>query len=106
MKASEYAAQYKSDPTPEKLGRVCIDMFLETKTLIEKRKAKTNAAAFATLNEAEQKWRAFVSLVGEEDIRPDGFIRFVKIKMPEIYQGWIDYRRMTAPGPARSERVE
>lgn len=95
MKAKEYAEFYKENPTPERLKGIIKDFMAQLVPLAEQRHAQTTAAFCAILNELDDKWRAFVRLVGDENIRPDGFERLIEKTGPTQYQVWVDYRKQT-----------
>jgi len=92
VKAKEYAARYRDNPTVDELRKIAFDFLMESKALIETRHAKRNEAIFSIFTELENKWRVFVSLSGDETIRPDGFERLVQKEFPFVYYYWLDSR--------------
>jgi hypothetical protein len=92
MKAKEYAAQYKANPTNEELARIAVAMFVESKTLIEQRHISTYSGLFAILDEIDNKWRCFVRLTDDLSLKSDGFKDLLKFEMSFAYYPWMDYR--------------
>ena len=93
MKAKEYAERYKTCQDHNKeLGKIAFEFLMETKTLMEQRHARSNAAMFAILSEIDAKWRAFTRLAEDPDIRADGFRLLVQRRFPDVYPYWIAYR--------------
>ena len=62
MKAKEYHARYKANPTEDELINIAADMITETKQLAEQRRIKEDRALVAIIREQEDKWKAFVRL--------------------------------------------
>ena len=89
MKAKDYYEIYKNNPTSKELIGVAWAMFLESKTLIEDRKCKTNSAIFAVMDEIIAKWKAFGVLTKDEGINPNGMESLYASKMSEI---WLQYK--------------
>jgi len=95
MKARAYFELYKSNPSDELLARICQDIIIESKALIEQRYARTNAAMFSILEETDGKWRAFARLCDSINgcVNLDGLQEIIKLKLPETYVCWMDYKR-------------
>ena len=84
-KATEYADQYKANPTIQTLTEIIKQMVFEIKEIGEMRHAKSDESFLSIFNEQQKKWQAFISLVGDSNIRPDGFDRFCQKYLPEVY---------------------
>lgn len=82
MKAKEYLEKYKEDA--EIHWRVCNDMFFETSDLIKSRRAQTDAALIAIIEEQHRKWKAFLRMCPKEGIREHAFIRLCVYRLPEL----------------------
>ena len=91
MKAKEYAERYKANPTDKELMRVAFDLLMETKELAEQRHVSTNAGLFGVIDEIANKWRAFVRLVNDPNLRTDGFELLIKQRFPWVYDPWKAY---------------
>lgn len=94
-KAKEFAAEFKADPSNETLGRIAMDFIFEIEELQKKRHAQGASAFVAIFNEQDRKWKTFAKLV--KGIRPDGFERLVKEKLPSAHVLWR--------GPLKPESV-
>lgn len=81
MKARDYAAQYKENPTGEQAATIAIAMCQEVKEIAEKRRVHSNAAIIAVLKEQIKKWQAFARLVDDPKsnivVEPDGLKKFI-----------------------------
>ena len=83
MKAKEYAAEYKANPTLEKLGKIAAGMLSEMAIVAETRHAKSDEALISIINEQIDKWRAFAGLAGD-GIKPDGLKILIRRDFPFI----------------------
>lgn len=102
MKAKEYAKKYNDNPTTETLAKIANSFMREIEELILLRHAKSNSACIAILNELDQKWSKFSSLV--PDVRRNGFRLLVKELLPEMIEpmGWGNLT-LAAPDAGRAE---
>ena len=104
MKAKDYAVKYReylanppkdlwsgkpdnavdtSDPPLDAMMAICRDLMLESRELIEKRKATTGAAIEACVREQNQKWLAIVRLLPDQPLIEGMFKWLVMDKCPE-----------------------
>ena len=93
MKAKDYAERYKSDPTDAELVSVALDMLAEIKTMVTARHAKYDSALYPIINEINDKWHVFVRLSGISEIYHDGFENILRLKIPEVHQAWILWKK-------------
>lgn len=101
MKAKDYAIKYQTNPTIENLTGILIEFFKECFTLADSRRATTEAAQYAILNEQDQKWRAFARLV--KGVKENGLEMVIKERHPELYQGWQRYRERKQTNPRKGQ---
>jgi len=95
MKAKEYFAKHNlSEPFETKENSDIAmhnvkDMILETKEIAKVRGVKTNAGLTAILKETIDKYKAYNVLIekhyGEQKLKDDGILLFIKHTMPDIY---------------------
>lgn len=94
MKAKEYAKQFAKQFLDESPSEAIVEMgtqfYTEIFTLIESRKAKSDSAVFAVLNELNQKWKAVARIVNKVKILmlPEGFEYIIEEFMPEVWSKW------------------
>ena len=93
MKAKEYAEKFLKNPTSKTVGEIGNAFLQEIGTLQKQRKAQSNGACFAILNELEQKWKAFVRLTTTafktgKAFPDEGFAKLVEMGLPELYKAW------------------
>lgn len=97
MKAKEYFEKYVNEnQDKENMYRVVsifFDLFNEVKEIQLIRKAQSNSAMIAILNEQNLKANSFINKVNEIDdlgIKRDAFKIFISQEMPELYKmiGW------------------
>lgn len=91
MKAKEYFRKYvEENQDEEKLYRVVksfMDMFNEVKEIQVMRKAQSDSAMVAIMNEQNIKANSFIRKVNEIDdlgLKPNGFKEFIKSQMPDL----------------------
>jgi hypothetical protein len=80
MKAKEMAAEYKANPTMETAKKLVTECILETKTIAEARKIRSDSALRAIIQEVDDKWRAFARLCPE--IQPSAFKTALHLSVP------------------------
>jgi hypothetical protein len=93
MKAKEYAAQYHeklaADPNKTRAAwEIARDMLVEGRALMLQRSQSqrpSNTCITGVLNEQTDKWKAFVRIVGDGAIRPDGFARLIEHEFADIW---------------------
>lgn len=85
-KAKAYAAEFEADPSTETLRGIAKAFLKEIGELRDARRAETNAAMLAILDEQDRKWRAFARRA--EDVKPNGFAELVKLAEPELHATW------------------
>ena len=97
MKAKEYLRKYVEENQEEdnyyRVVKAFLDMFNEVKEIQLMRKAQSNSAMIAIMNEQNNKANSFIRQVNELDdlgLKKDGFKEFIKSQMPELYEmiGW------------------
>lgn len=97
MKAKEYFEKYVNEnQDKEKMYRVVsifFDIFNEVKEIRLMRKAQSNSAMIAILNEQNLKANSFIRKVNEIDdlgIKKDAFKIFINEEMPKLSKmiGW------------------
>lgn len=86
MKAREYVEKYKANPTPQTLGEIVKEMVFEIEEIAKMRHARSNEAFISIFEEQDRKWRAFVRMVNDPNIRPDGFMKFCQMYFPEVFE--------------------
>ena len=72
-----------ANPPLDAMMAICRDLMLESKELIEKRKAASGAAIEACVREQNQKWLAIVRLLPNEPLIEGLFKWLVMDKCPE-----------------------
>jgi hypothetical protein len=80
MKAKDMAATFQANPDIETARKLIAACILETKTLAEARKIRSDSALRAIIQEVDDKWRAFARLCPE--IQPDGFKKALHLNIP------------------------
>ena len=96
LKASEYIARYKANPTNETVSQVMSDIIMEVSVLQEQRKGNTSKTVlWGILNEQNDKWRSFCRHCGNNDISPNAFENVLRQKMTVGYFEWKQYRKLT-----------
>jgi hypothetical protein len=93
MRAIDYAREFKSKgSTVEALCDVVNGMMSEVEALRKARNTMTHDGITSILDEISLKWQSFVrEVVYTNDgiqIRPDGFEKSIKLKMPGVYSLW------------------
>lgn len=93
MKAREYAAMFerlKREKTPIQAAEEVTEAFIkETVKIAKQRKAMSDWAFYAVLEEQSDKWKAFARLTG---VREVGFEMVIAVAFPDIFKGWMRYR--------------
>jgi len=84
MRAKEYAGRYKNNPTDDELGKIVIEFMHEIKLLADSRHSHAEPVIKSIVYEQDKKWRAFAREVGNDHIKPTGFMDLLKHKFPEI----------------------
>ncbi len=91
MKAKEYVEIYRQKKKEKGDRDAVFDvlvMFLDEVPVIAKiRSSTSDSTLFSILNEMSDKWRKLAELSGR-DIANDGFERFIKNRMPDVYAEW------------------
>lgn len=87
MKAKEYAEKYFANPTDNTLKEIFCGLLVEIKTIAKQRRVQRTSAFVSILNEVDDKWRAFIRIIGDR-INPDGFELLVKELYPDVYHLW------------------
>lgn len=97
MKAKEYFRKYVEENQEEdnyyRVVKTFLDMFKEVKEIQVMRKAQSNEAMIAILNEQNLKAKSFIRKVNEIDdlgVKQDGFKHFIIDQMPDLAEmiGW------------------
>ena len=94
MRALEYATKFKNEgSTIEALGRVVFDMMVEVRTIMQSRKAQSDATMLAVLDEQHAKFKAFHrqtegKISDGTTMHPSAFARMIRRKMPDIFAYW------------------
>jgi len=100
MKAKEYAAQYEAllvtGSPVHPAGLIVKQMVSEVGTLQATRQAQTNSAMIAILREQERKWQAFCRIVGDTNLKPEGFREVIRRSFPSyVIELWERTERVT-----------
>lgn len=97
MKAKEYFRKYAEENQDEepmyRVVKTLMDMFNEVKEIKVMRKAQSNSAMIAIMNEQNLKANSFIKKVNEKDgmgVKNDAFKQFITDQMPELSKmiGW------------------
>jgi len=75
MKAHDMILRYQEAPDFKTLEKLAQELVIESRTMMHKRRAKSNTACAAILRELDDKWRAFASKCPE--VNPEGFRIYV-----------------------------
>ena len=86
MRAKEYAELFNKNRSIENLIEISGRFVKECIEIAETRKAKSDSALIAILNEQDLKWKAFARLI--DGVKPDGFEQLVKLQLPEVHKVW------------------
>ncbi len=104
MKASEYAERFIVTRTargfPAAAKELLDGLMRELIMLSDFRHAKSNEAGMALLNEFDKKFEKIAELTGP-GLRSDGFRRLIELQFPDMYQLWMESRKIV---PSRSGR--
>lgn len=97
MKAKEYFRKYVEENQDEepmyRVVKTLMDMFNEVKEIQLMRKAKSDSAMIAIMNEQNLKANSFIRKVNEIDglgVKNDAYKQFINDQMPELGKlvGW------------------
>lgn len=97
-KARDYAAAFISRrQRGDDDGRAVMDivtaLLLEIQEIADMRRAKSDAAIISIIEEQSRKWQAVIRRLPEDisaGMRPDGFLRMLRAKMPDLWNAMPD----------------
>lgn len=83
MKAKEYAKRYLESADQDKeLSEICLAMISEITYICSQRHVGSNLGLANVVREQDSKWRAFVRIVDNSKINPDGFFVTLRRNFP------------------------
>ena len=90
-KVAQFVETYgKASDKVEALKSILLEMLGDILELTRVRRAESNAAMIAILEEINTRWESFAAKFPE--LRRDGFIEFQKKKFPEVHSIWMQAR--------------
>ena len=90
-KVAEFVEMYrKASDKAETLKNVCLEILGDVLELARLRRAESNGAMIAILEEANNRWERFAANFPE--LRKDGFIELQRKRFPEVHSIWMRAR--------------
>ena len=101
----KWVEEYFSTPEKNKddlVVRIVKDMLNQSGSMLGITRRLTTrigdeAALCAILNELDNRWRRFSrkveTKIGRQEVKPDGFVRFLEAELSESFQGWMGIRQ-------------